>query len=581
MRFAVTPSNQRGISWFLRHEPQSEVYGRYCIYIEEDVAIGMTELGVKLPGLAGDEVSWRMEHGRRDPGNPNLYSIVDYRYAADSGPGFGEITGFNRMFRAGRWYVVEQYAKKNTFSGSTANADGVGKVWINGNLVWSKSTVRWQSKAASMFDHMHVNVYHGGMGFPKQNIHYRIAGIAVSTKYIGPPPELANYDSTLPPENSATPTPTPTPTPPPAPTPAPPNPTPVPGPTPQPPPATAVSPAWRQSMAVGVFAPIPNTANMNNVTQLGNGTTMGSNTINAWNGLAAGPTSWWAAANGGHDQGNGNGWENKVYKIDLASNTPKWSLVHPGSPNSAVTVNAHYADGLPTSRHTYYSAQYVASRNRVMLFGALAPYAIGFSTPGAFQGGPPVDGFDVTANRWDAPDTWLPITPTKAAWTAVAVTKHPVTEDVYVSAREVFTKWSAATGQWTTVSPKGGNPGSWEFHPSLIDPLRNRWINFDGAGLMRMLDLSTYAYTKMTATGPLPSIQDYSAFVHDLDNDRYVTVQGTGVYAVNPSTGESVLIATVPASKNGTHNRLAYFRDLGGIAYLPSYESNVLFMRTR
>jgi hypothetical protein len=216
-----------------------------------------------------------------------------------------------------------------------------------------------------------------------------------------------------------------------------------------------------------------------------------------------------------------------------------------------------------------------------MLFGASAPYAIGFATAGAFQGGPTVDAFDVNAKSWDPPDTWQPITPAQASWTAVGVTKHPVTEDVYVSAREAFTKWSAATGQWTTISPQGGNPGSWEFHPSLIDSLRNRWVNFDGTNVMRMLDLTTSAYTRVAGSGPLPTIQDYSAVVHDLDNDRYVTVQGTGVYAINPSTGASVQIGTVPAALNGSQSRLAYFRDLGGIAYLPSYDSNVLFMRTR
>jgi hypothetical protein len=191
LRCAVTPQNQRAISWFLGFAPQREVYARYCLFIEDDVALGMTELGVKLPGLAGPEVSWRLEHGRRDPANPNLYSALDYRYSADSGSGYGLITAFNQLLRAGRWYVFEEYVKANTFDGATPKADGAGKVWINGHPVWSSDKVMWNRLPASMLNHIHVNIYHGGMGLPTRNIHYRIAAIAASTRYIGPPSQLA------------------------------------------------------------------------------------------------------------------------------------------------------------------------------------------------------------------------------------------------------------------------------------------------------------------------------------------------------------------------------------------------------
>jgi len=186
-RFGSVPTNQRLISWFLHFPPQDEVYGRYCILIEDDVADGMNELGVKLPGLAGDEVSWRMEHGRALPGSRGLYAAVDYMYAADTGSGFGASRSMNASFKAGLWYVIEQYVKLNT----PGQSDGVGKVWINGQLAWESDNVRYRDKAASRMNHMHVNVYHGGMGLPKGPLHYRIAAIAVAKAYIGPPPELA------------------------------------------------------------------------------------------------------------------------------------------------------------------------------------------------------------------------------------------------------------------------------------------------------------------------------------------------------------------------------------------------------
>ena len=187
LRFASSLQNQRLISWFLHFAPQEEVYGRYCILIEDDVADGMNELGVKLPGLAGGEVSWRMEHGPVSPASRGLYAARDYLYAADTGRGYGHIRSMNSEFKAGVWYVIEQYIKLNT----PGEPDGIGKVWINGQLAWHSDSVRYRDKAASRIDHMHVNVYHGGMGLPKGPMHYRIAAIAIAKAYIGPPPELA------------------------------------------------------------------------------------------------------------------------------------------------------------------------------------------------------------------------------------------------------------------------------------------------------------------------------------------------------------------------------------------------------
>jgi hypothetical protein len=190
LRFAVTPANQRAISWFKHFTPQTTCYGRYCIFIEDDVSDGMKELGMKLPGLSGQEVSWRMEHGAVDPMNLDLYKFVDYRYSADSGAGYGVITPFKRILRAGQWYVIEQYVKNNTFTNGVGNADGIGKIWLNGTQVWESTGIKWNAKEASRFTFLHVNVYHGGMGFPSKNIHYRIAGIVVSSRYNGVPEQL-------------------------------------------------------------------------------------------------------------------------------------------------------------------------------------------------------------------------------------------------------------------------------------------------------------------------------------------------------------------------------------------------------
>jgi len=559
LRFAITPQNQRGISWFLKHTPMTEVYGRYCLYIEEDVAVGMNELGVKLPGISGDEVSWRMEHGAIAPRNPNVYAAVDYRYAADTGGGYGQInTGFNQMFRAGRWYVIEQYAKNNTFTNGAPNADGLGKVWINGNLVWSSSSVKWNNGSAARFNYLHVNVYHGGMGFPKQNIHYRIAGIAVSSKYIGPPPQLASY---VPPtggttDPGSTTTPPTTTTPPPTSTP----PVVAPPPSGAPSPNPTSYPTWRQPLPVGVFSTIAGTANMN-------GTTANSATVNAWNGFAASANTWFSALNGGH----ADSWENKVIKLDFSQATPKWTLLSNGS-NAPGAANAlYYPDGLPASRHTYYTAQYVKSRNRLMMMGAPSVWGTG---PG---GGPNVDGFDLGTNKWDPAGAWPSIPFTGGIVGVVA--KHPETEDIYYGNYGKFARWIMTTGLWETFSVPG-NP-QWMFKPTIIDAGRNRWVEAAGTSLY-FIDLATKRYTSLPITGMgSTTIGDYAGMTHDLDNDRYVVNAGGVIFAIDPATGAAQQLAILPVPVNGSSSRFTYFKDLGGIAYLPSYASNVYFMPTR
>ncbi|HEX4932230.1 MAG TPA: hypothetical protein VFV33_03570, partial [Gemmatimonadaceae bacterium] len=238
-------------------------------------------------------------------------------------------------------------------------------------------------------------------------------------------------------------------------------------------------PAWRAPLSRGHMVSIAGTANMNGVTLQGNGDVMGHRTIDAWNGLAAGGTAWWAAANGGHDQGNGTLWENKVYTIDLAADVPRWRLAHPGSPRSMVTPNGdHYLDGLPVSRHTYYSAQYLESIGRVMLVGAAAPYAIGFPAP-AFQGGPIMDGFDVSTGRWDPAATWAEA-PANAFWVAASIARDPRSDDLYLAARHNFAKWTRSSNAWTRIVPRNAdgsvvaNPAAWQYGSSLIDVRRSR-----------------------------------------------------------------------------------------------------------
>jgi hypothetical protein len=550
MRFSGGNTNQRIIAASLWAGPGiREAYCRYVLKIGSDVPQFMTELGVKLPGFDGsyeDTVihpphagtqtfSWRMEHGPKD----NI-DLRDYLYDGVSGQGFGNIKLYGVPLKVDDYLCVEQYLNIDTKK---------GKVWLNDIFVGDRDIV-----ADVDIERMFLNIYHGGLGFSTQPIHYELGGAVIATKKIGIPPELRTV---------------------------------------VPPAATDEFPKWRAGAVKDVPMEIPNTFNMNGTTDLGNGTTTGSNTLNAWQGMASGLTTINLIGNSGHDQGNGNGWENKRYEIDLAADVPVWQMKHPGSPRDMVTATSdHYLDGGWVGCHSYYLLQHIESKNKIMRFGCAAAYAIGFPPVDGvapFQGGPIVDGFDIKLNTWDKPHTWANIPPYQGT-VVQSVCKHPVTEDVYIADNEAFFRWNNSDGTFTDLAPsiKSGpnyqwQKGCWQFSPSLIDVQRNRWVhlnNYVAPSLLFVNLTNPSGWDEIVITG-LSSIDNYAGLTYDEDNDRYLTVQGSNLYGINPDTGVATVICVAAPSINGTQNKLAYFKKLGGVVYIARFENNLWFLPTR
>ncbi|HLX29943.1 MAG TPA: hypothetical protein VKV24_15795 [Casimicrobiaceae bacterium] len=160
-------------------------FARYVLVIEPDVPQYMTELGVKLPGLAGayeDTIihpphagkvtfSWRMEHGPKD-----RLSVRDYLYDGASGGGYGDIRDYGVLFPVGVPVVVEQELDVDKQQ---------GRIWIDGVHVGERRVVTDVD-----IEMLFINVYHGGMGFATRPIHYRLAAACLARSYIGPPKEL-------------------------------------------------------------------------------------------------------------------------------------------------------------------------------------------------------------------------------------------------------------------------------------------------------------------------------------------------------------------------------------------------------
>jgi hypothetical protein len=376
-------------------------------------------------------------------------------------------------------------------------------------------------------------------------------------------------------------------------------------PPPPSPPVSGAYPAWRIGKAIGVPLEIPNTANMAPTTpwQPPYSRSDSRNIIDAWNGLARGGSTWYSSGSGGHGD-----WQNATLAIDLSADAPHWMMLDPGSVYADANLTAaYYADKRPTSAHTYWSNVYVAKPRdgiaRIMRFTSFATYGVGAGVPGAYGGGSNVDGFRLDTNRWDSQDEatpgqfWQPSPIFTSA--PVSVAKHPVTEDVYVAASYALAVWRVSTGLWTMLLDNPPRPPqflSGEGYPTLIDSKRNRWVllhdgeSYYNAGVIRLqlIDLSnpaawpaSFSELPLSGSAPADPIKYSAALTWDQDGDRYLVKQGTNVYAINPTTGASSIVAQVPDSFNGPYSRFEYFPALGGVAYLPAFSSNIIFIPTR
>lgn len=553
-----TDGHQRLIAAHLYAPPGTRhAFCRYVIVVEADVVANMTELGVKLPGFAGtwdDTIfhpphagtrtfSWRMEHGPKTD-----LAVKDYLYDGSTGAGFGNIKDYGDKFVVGDIFTVEQELDVDAQH---------GRVWINDVLVGERTVVTDVD-----IQELFLNVYHGGTGYATAPIHYRLAAACIAKRRIGMPKEIKMATPTDDSYVVAS------------------------GADVYAGRSTTSAPAWRQGLTVGQWHDIPGTSMNAMVT--GKPSRF---TIDAWCGLAnvsdANRALWVAAANGGHSDSSDNG----VYGIDFLQDAPAWTVLcaatplasRPTASQADAALIPYYSDGKPTSRHSYYTPQFCAPRNRVILPLAAAIWH-------AAQNSKQMDGFDLAANTWDPAGTFPDAA---AAGTQYLVATHPVTGDIYVAglASTSWWKWTQATNSWALIAPSPYFLGG--YHGGMVDGVRNRLVrsgSVDVVTSLAVMNLSTLASsivsTGSAMAGEAKLTNCSSTIEHDTHNDKYyIGVSDGRHYLIDPATFVGTRLADLPAlpgsnAGNAFYNRFAYFPKLGGIAYYPNFASDIYFYPT-
>lgn len=346
-------------------------------------------------------------------------------------------------------------------------------------------------------------------------------------------------------------------------------------------------PSWRQGIAVGEWRQVANTALASApiaVKTFPSLSVVGPESkVVAWNGFAVDTrdSSIYSAANGGHMDYAGN----EVNRIRLSDNAPTWTEPRAATPVSQIIANTtHYADGRPTSRHSYFGTVVNEVRNRAMVLSG-ARWGDGYSLGGV------MDGFNLATNDWDGARTF-PDAPSAdfGPYNGWAIIDHKSTGDVYAFANFSVLRWSNATNTWSRRLANTSIYG--QYAPSAVDTKRSRILVASGnANDHGVYDITANTAQNITFTGPNASAingETGSSMVYDPALDAFLfrkTGAGGTVYRINAQTFSVDILPTtgadqLPATPNGVWTRFLYVPKLKGIVYFPSYNGNLWFLRT-
>lgn len=180
-------------------EPE-DAYFRY--YLRLGDTWNPTVDGGKLPGFSGtyNRGGWGM---RKSDGHNgwsargaffqqsggaagNLRGIGSYVYHAamqgNSGETWGWGLGPSGLLEKNRWYSVEQHVRLN----SPGQSDGVLRAWVDGQLVFERSDIRYRDTPDLKIESVWLNVYHGGIKPAPADMTLFIDNLVIARKYIGP-----------------------------------------------------------------------------------------------------------------------------------------------------------------------------------------------------------------------------------------------------------------------------------------------------------------------------------------------------------------------------------------------------------
>lgn len=357
--------------------------------------------------------------------------------------------------------------------------------------------------------------------------------------------------------------------------------------------APAVLPAWVQNLALWTWYEIPNTALASvdpDPEPIGN--TGPESKITAWCGSALRRIGsyYLIGAAGGHADYGGN----EVDALQLNTEVPAWVQLTAPSANADIydAEALFYADLRPAATHTYYSKQYINSRDLMVVVSLGGLSGLGAEPPAEWPWTNDTKlpyCWSWATQDWMHPETVAPALMTGDATSNLGCV-HPITGDVYITRTGGDGWWrlNASTLTWTMVSEITES----NYCGSAIDPTRDRMLivgafNVEAGPRVRGLD-GTFVTSTFGGLGADPlKVGAYSGVVYDEANDTYLSIYNNNPIDVHRVDAETFVVdhpeiaGTPPADRpNGIHNSPQYVPELGGVVLANSYAGNAFFLRT-
>jgi hypothetical protein len=352
-------------------------------------------------------------------------------------------------------------------------------------------------------------------------------------------------------------------------------------------PSPITIPSWVPA-SVGTWAQIPN-SNLSSVapSPTPNGAEGPAAKVDDWTGFCLDPRTSvvYCADNGGHNGYAGN----EVDKLTLETESPAWSQVRAPTSNANLLDADYYADGRPTSKHTYYGEWFdsrIGTNGKVMIFGGSR-----WNTGGTTR---QVDAFDINSSDYDASATYpdIPAILINFGVQAFAGTQHPSTLDCYFCANNEVHRWTRRTQTWTELNAGVAMKG--ERAASAVDTSRNRILYVGGMGPdHHTFSLSSNTATSITLTGAQSSSVANSVdmamwYVPEIDRFLVLKADATApMYQINAATFEVTTFTTsgggsIPAhTKGSAYTRCLYVARLKSFVWFPVHGSNGWIVRVR
>ena len=344
-----------------------------------------------------------------------------------------------------------------------------------------------------------------------------------------------------------------------------------------------VLPSWLNGKPLNEWFTIPSTSGA------------GGAAANIFSGMAVrdDTSEIFIAAAGGHLDSS----DNRVVSLDLRQDAPSWTIRQAASASVQQDV-ARYADGKPSSRHTYYSTIWCAQRSRLLLQGVFAAYGAGV------MNFPNFEAFNPATNLWEA-SGYLADIPTGNYGAARDNNGNTISQ-------AAIRKWTQATDTFSAAisSPSGGSSTQVRF-PWAYDPTRTQWFGLsygDGQGdtswgaFIRGVKMSNSGLTQVAVTfnasAALTQLNadapTYAAMIYDPDSDKFLFCSDQSgragvIYVVTPNATSvwdiSILTqgggsATPPAvTSAGLCGRFQYVPTYKGIVMMPTIGADLYFMR--